>query len=65
LLGAATGIFSKTELVGLRDSFDFDFKSRGNNPEGWLANIGVALIRADAWACGNGNVSIAVSGGIQ
>jgi hypothetical protein len=63
LLGSATGVFdSGGGLVGIRDTFNFDFKGRGGYPYGWAATIGVAMIRADAASCA-GNVSIPVSGG--
>jgi hypothetical protein len=64
LLGSATGVFSKTGLVGLRDNFNFDFKSRGGYPKGTLANVGVAEIRSDAALCGGGG-SIPMTGGQQ
>jgi hypothetical protein len=62
---AATGIFSSTGLVGIRDTFYFHFKSRGGYPSGWQANPGVSMIGSDAWLCSSGNVSIPVSGGVQ
>lgn len=62
LLGTATGIFQGGNLVGIRDTFNFDFKNRGGYPYGMFANAGVAMIRADAATCA-GNVSIPVSGG--
>jgi hypothetical protein len=63
LLGSATGVFDRAgALVGIRDTFNFDFKDRGGYPYGWAATIGVGLIRLDAASCG-GNVSIPVSGG--
>jgi RHS repeat-associated protein len=62
LLGTATGVFSGSNLVGIRDTFNFDFKDRGGYPYGAAANLGVAMIRADAASCA-GNVSIPVSGG--
>jgi hypothetical protein len=62
LLGTATGIFRGGNLVGIRDTFNFDFKDRGGYPYGTFANAGVAMIRADAATCA-GNVSIPVSGG--
>ena len=65
LLGSATGIFNESGLVGLRDTFNFDFKDRGGYPSGTVANTGVGLIRADAALCGGGNVGIPVAGGTQ
>lgn len=62
LLGAATGVFSGNDLVGIRDTFNFDFKDRGGYPYGTMANAGVALVRLDAATCA-GDVSIPVSGG--
>jgi RHS repeat-associated protein len=64
LLGTATGIFrtGTRDLVGIRDTFNFDFKNRGNDPYGWAASLGVALVRLDAISC-SGNVSIPVAGG--
>jgi hypothetical protein len=64
MLGTATGIFSGDNLVGIRDTFNFDFKNRGGYPYGLAANAGVAMIRADAALCA-GNISIPVSGGTQ
>ncbi len=64
LLGTATGILSGNELVGIRDTFNFDFKDRGGYPYGTMANAGVALVRLDAATCA-GDVSIPVSGGTQ
>lgn len=62
LLGTATGVFRGGSLVGIRDTFNFDFKNRGGYPYGTFANAGVAMIRADAATCA-GNVSIPVTGG--
>ena len=63
MFGSATGVFNADgDLVGIRDTFNFDFKNRGSYPYGWWANLGVAAIRLDAASCG-GNVSIPVSGG--
>lgn len=64
LLGTATGVFSGNDLVGISDTFNFDFKDRGGYPYGTMANIGVALVRLDAATCA-GDVSIPVTGGIQ
>lgn len=64
LLGTARGVFSGDNLVGLRDTFNFDFKDRGGYPYGVFANLGVAMVRLDAASCA-GNVSIPVSGGVQ
>jgi hypothetical protein len=64
LLGTATGVFDGDALVGLRDTFNFDFKNRGGYPYGWKANIGVALVRLDAATCA-GDIKIPVSGGTQ
>jgi RHS repeat-associated protein len=64
LLGTATAVFSGGNLVGIRDTFNFDFKDRGGYPYGTFANLGVAMVRLDAASCA-GNVSIPVSGGVQ
>ena len=60
-LGTAKGAFSKGKLVGVRDTFNFDFKPRGDYPYGTLATLGVALVRLDASGCA-GDVKIPVSG---
>jgi RHS repeat-associated protein len=62
LLGVATGTFYGDELVGIKDTFNFDFKRRGKNEGGVLANLGVLLVRVDAAFC-SGDTKIPVSGG--
>jgi hypothetical protein len=62
LLGTATGIFRGDTLVGIRDTFNFDFKNRGSYPYGTNANVGVAVVRLDAATCA-GDVAIPVTGG--
>ena len=64
LLGSATGVFKGNTLVGIKDTFNFDFKKRGFNPAGVLANVGVGLVRLDAALC-SGDTKIPITGGNQ
>jgi RHS repeat-associated protein len=63
LLGIATGTFIGDELVGISDTFNFDYKAgRGDDLGGVLANLGVFVIRQDAKGCA-GDINIPVTGG--
>jgi RHS repeat-associated protein len=65
LLGTATGVFRGGSLVGIRDTFNFDFKWRGyGEGYGLAAMAGVAAVRLDALSCA-GDVKIPVGAGVQ
>lgn len=65
LLGTATGVFQGKSLVGVRDTFNFDFKWRGyGEGYGIAAMAGVAAVRLDAARCA-GDVRIPVRAGVE
>lgn len=62
LLGQATGIFGNDgSLMGVQDTFNFDFKDRGDDTP--IIDAGMAPIRLDAATC-HGDTQIHVSGGV-